>query len=91
MGVSSVALNERNGDNDFDIEPEDEDESQLSGSKENKSDMKFDSKLIEEFEYEDRDDSSLLISPEKPLLIEEHELNSNNQKKQNFHPNPEAQ
>ena len=37
MGVSSTALNERHGDNEEDIEPEDENDSMLRDSSKNPS------------------------------------------------------
>ena len=67
MGVSSVALNERGGDNEEDIEPEDEDDSQLRDSSRNLSGDKEEDSKMNYIECKEGDDSSLLISQDRPL------------------------
>ena len=77
MGVSSVALNERGGDNEEDIEPEDESDSYQKEDSGNPSRDKLEINQLEEL-----DESPLLISPDR------QPLNSNDQviAKHEFYP-----
>ena len=80
MGFASIALNERRGDNEEDIEPEDENE--LDSSK-HYSGYKHDNDTSQEFECEDENDSAPTITPDKPPS-----MNANEVDRHKFHPQP---
>ena len=84
MGVSSVALNERGGDNEEDIEPEDEDDSQLRESSRNLSEDKEDSKMYY-IECKEGEDSSLLISHDRPVNISEKKIEMTKEGQRDHH------